>query len=149
MQLDEYLMLDRTTNADICQGFSDEAEEALEAAISEYVAEHEAELSFDEHNDEQLAALVAQLSERSDLDYDLHELPGDHGYELRLVIAGTRRRVVAYANAAYAYQGLQQAIEETAPVLKRLNANIPRRCTTRSKSPARSAKRSWVMCSSS
>ena len=35
------------------------------------------------------------------------------------------RRVTAYASTAYAYRGLQQLIEETAPVLKRLNANIP------------------------
>ena len=125
VQLDEHWMLDRTTNDDIRQDFSDEAEEALEAAIAEYVAEHEADLSFAEHNDAELAELAAQLRERSNLDYDLHELPGDQGYELRLPIHGAWRRVTAYANAAYAYRGLQQVIEETAPVLKRLNANIP------------------------
>lgn len=125
VQLDEHWMLDRTTNDDIRQGFSDEAEEALEAAIAEYVAEHESELSLAEGTAEQLAERLAQLRERSNLDYDLHELPGDQGYELRLPISGAWRRVCDYADAGYAYRGLQEIIDETTPVLKRLNANIP------------------------
>lgn len=97
----------------------------LEAAIDDYVSAHRAELSLEGVTAAQLAERLAQLRERSNLDYDLHELPGDLGYELRLPINGAWRRVCDYADAGYAYRGLQQIIDETSPVLKRLNANIP------------------------
>ncbi|KJH73934.1 hypothetical protein [Pseudomonas sp. ES3-33] len=133
VQLDGHLLLDRTTNDGIRQDFSDEAEAALEAAIAEYVGEHEAELSFDEHNEQELAQLLARLQQHSNQDYTLHKLPGDQGYELRLPIHGTRHQVAVYASVAYAYRGLQQIIQDTAPVLKRLNANIPLALHTRFK----------------
>nr|WP_312159415.1 hypothetical protein [Pseudomonas juntendi] len=99
--------------------------EVLAVAIDDYVSTHRAELSLAEVTAEQLAQRLALLRERSNLEYDLHELPGDQGYELRLPISGAWRRVCDFADASYAYQGLQQIIDETSPVLKRLNANIP------------------------
>lgn len=97
----------------------------LEAAIDDYVSAHRAELSLEEVTAEQLAERLALLRERSNLEYELRELPGDQGYELRLPISGAWRRVCDYADAGYAYRGLQEIIDETTPVLKRLNANIP------------------------
>ncbi|MDP9524531.1 plasmid partition protein ParG [Pseudomonas putida] len=99
--------------------------EVLALAIDDYVSAHRAELSLEGGTAEQLAERLEQLRERSNLDYDLYELPGDQGYELRLPISGAWRRVCDYADAGYAYRGLQEIIDETTPVLKRLNANIP------------------------
>jgi hypothetical protein len=125
--LDDAWMLDRTdsNNLDIREYFSSDAEEALVAALEEYVAEHDAELSRAEADAEQLTEPLEQLKEHSNLDYDLLQLPKGQGYELRLFIEMARRRVAAYVSAAEAQQGLQQIMKDTAPVLKRLNANIP------------------------
>jgi len=122
--LDDGHFLDWQASSEL-RDLSDEAEEALEAAVAEYVGAHEAELASDDIYEGCLAGLLAELSEKANVEYFLHELPGDEGYELRKVVGDVTRRVTAYASTAYAYRGLQQLIEETAPVLKRLNANIP------------------------